>query len=491
MHKLKFLSLSVLLITTSALGFFSCGSTENQNGPYFATGIKIGEITPNDAIVWMRLTKDSTRVWDAIKPKVSYFNPVSNQWEPRQGRQDLETRVIYPQGYDVRNIEGAVPGIFGYCRVKYKEENGAWKSTQWFAVDSLKDFTCQIQLKNLNPNTTYKLVAESSYSGKENASEQILGTFKTAPKKDQLEEVRFMVTTGQAYDDMDSLNFGFKIYPSMLELNPNFFVHTGDIVYYDNYAKNIELAKWHWQRTYSLPSNVIFHQQVGSYFIKDDHDTWMNDCWPGQKTRFMGDFTFNDGQEIFRYEVPMQEKTYRTFRWGKDLQIWLVEGRDFRSPNSMPDGPDKTIWGTEQMEWFKKTVQDSNASFRILISPTPIVGPDRTRKNDNHANSGFAHEGNVIRDFISSQENMFVICGDRHWQYFSVDERTGVKEFSCGPASDEHAGGWTNDQLMPNHKYLSVIGGFLCVEISRSENIPHISFKHYGVNGKLLHEYAE
>ena len=44
----------------------------------------------------------------------------------------------------------------------------------------------------------------------------------------------------------------------------------------------------------------------------------------------------------------MGEQTYRTFRWGKDLQIWLVEGRDFRSPNNMPDGPDKTIWGAEQ-----------------------------------------------------------------------------------------------------------------------------------------------
>lgn len=65
----------------------------------------------------------------------------------------------------------------------------------------------------------------------------------------------------------------------------------------------------------------------------------------------------------------MGDKTYRTVRWGKDLQIWMVEGRDFRSPNTMEDGPEKTIWGAEQMAWFKRTVQASDATFRVLTHP--------------------------------------------------------------------------------------------------------------------------
>ena len=77
----------------------------------------------------------------------------------------------------------------------------------------------------------------------------------------------------------------------------------------------------------------------------------------------------------------------------------------------MPDGPGKTIWGKEQKQWFFDTVKASDATFRILLSPTPIVGPDRKNKNDNHANAGFTHEGNEIRTFIGEQKNMFVICG--------------------------------------------------------------------------------
>ena len=43
----------------------------------------------------------------------------------------------------------------------------------------------------------------------------------------------------------------------------------------------------------------------------------------------------------------------------------------------MPDGPDKTIWGREQLAWLKESILASDAAFRVLISPTPIVGPDR------------------------------------------------------------------------------------------------------------------
>ena len=281
---------------------------------------------------------------------------------------------------------------------------------------------------------------------------------------------------------------GYKIYPEMLKLYPDFFVHTGDILYYDSRAKTEALARWHWDRMFSLPTNAEFHRQVASYFVKDDHDTWGDDCWPGQETKFMGEFTFKQGQAIFLEEVGMGDRTWRTVRWGKDLQIWMVEGRDHRSPNTMPDGPEKTIWGAEQKAWFKETVQASDATFRILFSPTPIVGPDRPNKKDNHSNKTFAHEGNEIRRFIASQKNMAVLCGDRHWQYISVDGETGVREYSCGPASVEHASGWEQENRLPEHRYLNVTGGFLSGLVERIDGRPVLLFRHYSVDGDMLNE---
>lgn len=455
--------------------------------PYQATGIKIGEVTDTSAIVWTRLTQHQERIGsDAPMPTVEYKDETTDTWRDSvRGRPDAEPRVIFPEGHDVSSIEGACPGMDGQVRLFYKaSDEREWQQTEWTAVDPNGDFTHQILLENLKPNTKYYLQVETQA---DDYGQVVKGEFRTAPAPEQPAKVTFTVSTGQAYNDMALPNQGFKIYPSMLRLNPHFFVHTGDIVYYDRLAKTPELARWHWQRTYSLPTNVEFHKNIPSYFIKDDHDTWMNDCWPGLQTRYMGDFTFEQGLDIFLEQVPMQEPTYRTFRWGQDLQIWLVEGRDYRSPNTLPDGPEKTIWGEEQKQWFKETVQQSDATFRVLISPTPIVGPDRESKRDNHSNDAFRTEGEEIRTFIASQQNMVVVCGDRHWQYVSVDQKTGVKEYSCGPASDEHAGGWSNDMRRPEHRYLNVTGGFLAITVERNGNQPFFSAAHYDVNGEMLH----
>ncbi|MCB1235415.1 MAG: alkaline phosphatase D family protein, partial [Verrucomicrobiae bacterium] len=188
---------------------------------------------------------------------------------------------------------------------------------------------------------------------------------------------------------------------------------------------------------------------------------------------------------------PMGENIYRTYRWGRDLQVWFTDGRDFRSPNKMPDGPDKTIWGAEQKAWFKRTVAESDATWKVLVSPTPLVGPDRKNKNDNHSNAGFAHEGDEIRAWIRDHvpDNFFVVCGDRHWQYHSVHPATGVQEFSVGAASDSHAGG-TPGHDPAIHRFHRVKGGFLCVDLGREGNESVIKFQLRGVDGAVGYEAA-
>jgi alkaline phosphatase D len=169
------------------------------------------------------------------------------------------------------------------------------------------------------------------------------------------------------------------------------------------------------------------------------------------------------------------------------LQIWLVEGREFRSDNWQTDGPEKTIWGDTQKQWFVSSVESSDATFKILLSPTPVVGPDRaTGKNDNHSNDAFRTEGAWLRDFLA-KHGVFVINGDRHWQYVSVDSTTGVMEFSQGPSSDSHAQGWQQDDMRSEHKFLRVKGGFIAVNVCRKQE-PIIKFTHYDVDGNIVHE---
>lgn len=449
---------------------------------YFTNGLKIGEVDQNSAIIWTRLSKDPE-----FNMQGHMFIEYEIPSEKKNGKPDYGSK--YPEGATLEDMAFSLPGSEGEVRLTYwpKGNMNAVVEKDWMPVDPGKDFTKQIELTNLQPGTEYSVAMTARKPGGE-ATSIVTGEFKTAPAPDTIADVDFTVVTCHDFIRRDDLENGHRIYPSMARfVKPDFMVHAGDIEYYDKpnpWARNQELARYKWNRIFALPFQLDFYRQFSTYFIKDDHETLKNDAWPGQT---YGDLTWEQGLAIYREQVPIGEKTYRTIRWGKDLQIWMVEGRDFRSPNTMPDGPDKTIWGEEQKAWLFQTMEASDASFKVLISPTPIVGPDRGSKNDNHANEGFAWEGNQVREFLGKQKNTFVLCGDRHWQYATVDDETGVREYSAGAGSDMHAGGFKMELRTDEHKYLQIKGGFLGVNVKRSKDVPLITLTHYDVDGAMQH----
>jgi len=413
----------------------------------FANGVKIGEVTPNSAVLWTRLTENP-------EPgnQVEKWEPEAPNW--------------------------TVPGYEGKVRFHYWNPSiGARRSgkkTAWLEAIASHDFCAQTTLTDLSPATTYAFEVEV-----ESEENIFSSTFTTAPDPTSEAPVTFTVSTCQEFELRDDLANGHKIYRSMLDLKPAFFVQTGDTVYYDRaqpLSKNMPLARYRWGRMYSLPFQKAFHKEIPSYWMHDDHDLLKNDCWPGQT---YGDLTWEQGLKIWHEQIPQSDKPYRTFRWGKNLQIWLPEGREYRSPNNMPDGPEKSILGKEQWKWLEETMRASDATFKLYISATPVVGPDRGGKNDNHANEGFHHEGERLRKFLNSIPGCFVINGDRHWQYHSVDPVTGLNEFGCGPASDAHAQGWNPKDKRPEQRFLRVKGGFASITIAGKE----ATFTHHDVEG--------
>jgi alkaline phosphatase D len=220
--------------------------------------------------------------------------------------------------------------------------------------------------------------------------------------------------------------------------------------------------------------------------MKDDHDALTNDAYPGMT---YGTVSWERGLEIFDEEqFPSHDTFYKTVRWGKDLQVWITEGRNYRSKNSMPDGPDKTIFGEEQIEWLFETLKESDATFKVIINANPILGPDRKNKNDNYANEGFRTEGDEIRERLNQFENVYLCNGDRHWQYVTHPEGTNLWEFSTGAGADKHAGGWSQEDIRPQHRFLRVKGGFLRGFVTRQNGVPTLTFQHMDVDGNVVHE---
>ena len=420
--------------------------------PGHGNGLKIGEVTATGAVLWTRLTQ-SAHALDRDLP----WDPERPHWR--------------------------VPGTPGEVRFVYWSEESERGETSWTEVDGSGDFSHQVAIGGLEPGTAYRVEAQGRVGADAASPSVFAGSFRTAPREDAADPVTLVISTCQEFRRRDDAENGHQIYRSMLALEPSFFVQAGDTLYYDRpkpFAKDVATARYKWNRFYALPYLRSFHSQVPSYWMHDDHDLLKDDCWPGQT---YGDLTFERGLDLWREQIPQSARPYRTFRWGKHLQIWLPEGREYRSPNPTPDGPSKSILGEEQWQWLEASMRASNATYKLYVSATPVVGPDRKNKNDNHANDGFGQEGARLRAFLSSIPGATVINGDRHWQYHSIDPDTGLHEFGCGPASDSHAGGFRMDQRKEWQPFLRIAGGFVSVRVNGERAV----LRHHDVSGAIVY----
>jgi alkaline phosphatase D len=408
---------------------------------------------------------------------------------------------------------------FGRFQVSVAEDFEPALRTPWLSAQPDYDYILKTVVKGLTPGTRYFYRVEY---GRDSLKTIVgnMGRFTTNDPEGML-PVKIAVVTGMKYNKFhhgvgrvtpyagDDKDLGFPALEAIREMKPTFFVGTGDNVYYDHprepAAKTVAEMRQKWHEQFVQPRFVSLYTEVPTYWLKDDHDHRYDDS-----DRSGGRLpTHEDGVRIFKEQMPIVDPedstavTYRTHRISRHLQIWLPEGRDYRSDNKRPAGPDKTIWGVEQLDWFKRTLLDSDATFKILISATPMLGPDDARKSDNHVNQkGFCHEGDAIIDWLEAngflEKNFYFVCGDRHWQYHSRHP-SGFEEFSTGALVDNNArhGRKPGDpkstepgaEIEQIYTYEEPTGGFLMLTVAPTEDgrSAFADFSFYDEKGKKLY----
>lgn len=497
MHKsmstlIRVLWLGLVILNLSQL---NAQETEREalvaSAPQLGNGMRNSWADQHSIVLWTRTTAQAEMIRKGPE-FVMITKEQERQWENTLDATQL-LQVQLPEGAQLEKMQGACPGAPGEVRLNYfpEAEPALVRSMDWTITRAEEDYTCQWTVKDLQAGTRYVAILEARPIGQEEITAILRGSFRTAPQPDLPVPQTFCMTTCHDYIRRDD-DLGHRIYPAMTQMAPDWMIHAGDIEYYDKpnpWAWTIDLMRFKWARLFSLPRVRDFYANHTSYFIKDDHDTLKNDCWPGQT---YGAVSFEQGVRLFnREQFPARTPRYTTVQWGRDVQIWILEGRDFRSPNTIKDGPDKTILGKEQKAWLLQSVHDSTAAFKLVFSPTPIVGPDRDQKSDNHANETFKYEGLQLRDALSAIEGLIVFCGDRHWQYASKDSLTGLWEFGCGPGSERHELGWREGDVRPEHRFLRVQGGFLSGQLSYGEAVdqPRLLIRHHTVDGKEVSRF--
>ncbi|MCH7857783.1 MAG: alkaline phosphatase D family protein [Gemmatimonadetes bacterium] len=423
-------------------------------------------------------------------------------------------------------VEGDLPGAEGAAHFELSTTSDFEDSfeSDWMRATPGNDHIVKTQIDGLNSGTRYyyRLIYGPDRDLVRTGPTR---TFETLDGAEVASEVSFVVVTGMrynafqnAYDGPDKA-LGYPALATILDMRPDFFVATGDNVYYDvpfqAAAKTPAELRKKWHEQFVQPRYADLFAEVPTYWEKDDHDFRYNDSDNTGDTEPSPEL----GNAIFLEQVPVADPaapnplTYRTHRINQDLQIWLTEGRDYRSPNMMTNGPEKTLWGAEQLAWLKRTLLESDATFKILISPTPMIGPDDAEqagrpaeghdslKRDNHADpAGFRYERDQFFDWLTDNgfledQNFYIICGDRHWQYHSIDP-TGFEEFSTGALVDGNSRlgrlpgdpNSTDPDALIDQPYTQSepSGGFLHVTITPGER-PTATMRFHDERGVLLH----
>ena len=203
----------------------------------------------------------------------------------------LQSRLT--QGSEL--IDGDINGTAGMGCFEISESFDFSDSfqTQWINAHADYDYIIKTKVKDLKPATRYyyRLVYGSDV---QEIKKGRICTFRTLAGADVEDEVSFAVVTGmnyhrfhhgsstrEAYKGPDK-HLGYPALKTMLDMKPDFFVGTGDNVYYDRPKETpartqVQLRK-KWHEQFVQQRYIDLFAQVPTYWQKDDHDHRYNDC---------------------------------------------------------------------------------------------------------------------------------------------------------------------------------------------------------------------
>jgi alkaline phosphatase D len=302
------------------------------------------------------------------------------------------------------------------------------------------DFTVQAVVRRLRPGTAY-CYRFRMRGGRRSE----IGRFVTAPGPDDARTVRFAYS-GDAdaqpapgsrrpfYDD-------FGVYGRMLAERNDFNVNLGNTIYSDSEvpgggrfdALSLE-QKWaKYRQNLALPQLSRLRTSGPLYGHWDDHEFYNNfspferdfDAATGKDKRVIAIdplALYRAGSAAFRDYTPVSYSSdlglYRHFRWGRNLELFFLDERSFRSAKASaghacdnpqtgePDlapttqgtlarlefglvisplrrpvsprcldtirDPRRTMLGQRQYERFTQDVKRSTATFKVIMSEVPI-----------------------------------------------------------------------------------------------------------------------
>jgi alkaline phosphatase D len=337
-------------------------------------------------------------------------------------------------------------------------------------------------------------------------SAPIVGRFRTAPRLARPLRVAWSADTcGQGWG-IDPARGGLRIYDALRRAQPDVFVHSGDMIYADNplaaevriddgtvwrnvmtdakakVAETLDEFRGHFLYHLLDEQARRFHAEVPIVAGWDDHEV-VNNWFPGLQLDFDARYTVKSAsllaaraRRAFGECVPIRrspdeaERIYRRFSYGPLLEIFVVDLRSYRGPNTpnreAAGAPGAVLFGDSQLAWLQAALRSSPAVWKVIASDMPIglVVTDRERDgqrtyeawaNGEHgAPAGRELELARLLAFVKAQRiaNVVWITADVHYaaaHHYAPDRAAFTDfdpfwEFVAGPM---HAGNFGPNTL--------------------------------------------
>lgn len=278
-----------------------------------------------------------------------------------------------------------------------------------------RDRVVQRRVHGLRPNTRYTYMFSTPFRKSRIAAG---GEFRTAPAPNDPQTIRFAFT-GDADGAIDpktgkaAYNV-FQVYGRMAGERNHFNINLGDTIYSDSEVGGVPPAltvpaKWgKYRQNLSYGHLRNLRRATGLYSHWDDHE-FVNDFSRAEH----GAAVYRAGVTAFRDYAPVsyssRDGLYRTFRWGKHLELFFLDERSFRSakvatacgadlaptaPQPVRNAfaalvpslaspvapgclaaiadPSRTMLGARQYASFTRAVRASTATWKVVVNEVPI-----------------------------------------------------------------------------------------------------------------------
>lgn len=288
-------------------------------------------------------------------------------------------------------------------------------------VTANSDYTASVRVRGLKEDSSYRYQAickSKSANGTINKVKGPIARFTTAADKHEEKAARFVWVAdlaGQGWGRNPELSIthisgeqitgGYVIFEVMHKLNPDFALFQGDMIYADGPIPaskpiptdvgggtwindpaldivSISLDDFRANWKYSLGDSKMaeFLANTPVYAQWDDHEV-TNNWYPGEimpegapYNGIAADVLAERARQAMReYNTIYSDKFYRKFKHGKHMELFLLDERTYRGPNTDNYNSDGIeMLGQEQFQWLKKSLKKSKATWKVISTHDPL-----------------------------------------------------------------------------------------------------------------------